>query len=253
MISNLPPANVEPVLDLSARARSSQPILSRVLRLVVLFFSASGLIHAGDSERTPQVTTTRSAPSASVDKQYASLEDALKEPDRVRSLILAHSPRGILPAEIGKLVNLSALILHRNDLTSLPDDITRLSNLRALYLGGSPRLNFKDALAKLARLPRLEGLGLDDNRLQHVPEGIADLANLKRLGLSSNHLTTSARGSAAPFRPANSRSLQQRADTPAEEPRRIPKPQSAVLEGQQAAGGGARPRPQAATDDSSQP
>lgn len=67
-----------------------------------------------------------------------------------------------LPAEIGELSSLTALILCDNRLTHLPKQLTYLSNLRSL--------------------------GLHHNQLQTLPQNLIQLTNLEELSLRSNPL-----------------------------------------------------------------
>lgn len=85
-------------------------------------------------------------------------------------MILSRTQLTALPAAIGKLVHLRALVMNRNaDLTEIPEELGHLPELTAIYLGGSPRLRFAEVLRTLQQLPKIEGLGIDDNQLGTIP------------------------------------------------------------------------------------
>lgn len=66
------------------------------------------------------------------------IEKAVRE----KAALLDLSGKGItsLPAEIGKLTNLTALLLHNNQLKSIPADLGKLTKLDTLFLDGNEAL-----------------------------------------------------------------------------------------------------------------
>jgi small GTP-binding protein len=90
-----------------------------------------------------------------------------------------------LPAEIGKLTNLTKLDLSRNRLTSLPAEIVELKSLIWLDLS---RNRLTSLPAEIVELKNLTKLSLSFNQLETLPTEIAELTNLTELNLSKNQL-----------------------------------------------------------------
>ena len=97
--------------------------------------------------------------------------------------------QGVLPLEIGNLVNLKKINLGFNKLTgTIPTSIKNLKELTSLELfmneleGNIP--------AELGELKKLESLKLYSNKLSgKIPASLMGLTNLKELLLGSNFLT----------------------------------------------------------------
>jgi hypothetical protein len=166
----------------------------------------------------------------SADRVFESFEQAFLAPEKVRHLVvkefdpeMKHLPARLatlinleklemsclekledLPAEIGKLRKLEALIIDNGNgcqmNVSIPRSIGQLENLKVLTLYGAldPRaINSEQPLrpAKIKRLPptianlrNLEELDLGRNGLRAVPVEIGALHKLKRLGLDYNNI-----------------------------------------------------------------
>ena len=97
---------------------------------------------------------------------YYSLEEALKEPLKVKVLDLAmQSPTKLttLPASIGKLINLECLDVSFNRISSLPPEMKNLKKLKTLNLSGN---------RYLAKLPEVikEITCLETLNLSGIPE-----------------------------------------------------------------------------------
>ena len=92
---------------------------------------------------------------------YYSLEEALKEPLKVKVLDLAmQSPTKLttLPASIGKLINLECLDGSFNRISSLPAEMKNLKKLKTLNLSGNRYLAKLPEVIK--EIPSLETLNL---------------------------------------------------------------------------------------------
>ena len=70
----------------------------------------------------------------SAQSEFTSLDEALKNPVRVRSLNIKGRNIGALPETIGKLVNLERLDVSGNRLTTLPQALFQLKKLKYLNL-----------------------------------------------------------------------------------------------------------------------
>ena len=92
-----------------------------------------------------------------------------------------------LPAEIGKLTNLTTLDLSYNELKRLPAEIGKLANLTTLDLSIN---ELKRLPAEIGKLTNLTLLDLSENQLKTLPAEIAELKNLTTLDLSGNQLKT---------------------------------------------------------------
>lgn len=75
-------------------------------------------------------TISCGTPIALEDKEYFSLEEALKTPDRVYKLDLEYDNLTSLPESIGNLTNLTSLILYKVHLNK--SEIEKLNNITQL-------------------------------------------------------------------------------------------------------------------------
>lgn len=88
---------------------------------------------------------------------YYSLEDALKEPEKVVKLDIAMLKLTSIDPNIAKLVNLECLDLSFNRFSSLPAEIAELKNLRVLNLAGTRFLaKVPDIISKIPNLEVLD-------------------------------------------------------------------------------------------------
>ncbi|RCV66037.1 Leucine-rich repeat (LRR) protein [Methanophagales archaeon] len=90
-----------------------------------------------------------------------------------------------MPAEIGKLKNLTELNLSKNQLERLPAEIVELKNLSELNLSKN---QLERLPAEIVELKNLTGLYLSGNQLETLPAEIRKLTNLTTLDLSRNLL-----------------------------------------------------------------
>lgn len=107
----------------------------------------------------------------------------------IRLDLFNNNLNGMLPIEIGSLINLQDLLLTSNNLNGeIPIIITDLSSLQKLYLDEN---NFTGTIPKeLERLNDLQILRLGYNNLQgNIPSEIGNLNNLLRIDLQENNLT----------------------------------------------------------------
>ncbi len=86
-------------------------------------------------------------------KKYTSLEEALKEPEKVYVLSLGEDIElRYLPNDIGRLVNLQIFSVGGNHLTRLPKSIGNLKNLQILSAGGNDLEKIPKTMKKLKNL-----------------------------------------------------------------------------------------------------
>jgi small GTP-binding protein len=103
------------------------------------------------------------------------------------TLDLSYNKLETLPSEIVELKNLTTLYLSGNQLTSLPAEIGKLKNLTALYLSNNQLTSLP---AEIGKLKNLTVLNISVNKLTTLPVEIAELKNLTKLYLSVNLLTS---------------------------------------------------------------
>ncbi|WP_081415717.1 leucine-rich repeat domain-containing protein [Aquimarina latercula] len=118
---------------------------------------------------------------------YYSLEEALKNPEKVRGLQIRDKGLEKIPNDIVKLVNLEYLRLHHNKFEKIPDFIFKMKTIKVLEIGGN-RLNVIPE--EIGQMTGLEYLGLKANGLTTLPKSIGNLTNLKYLDLDFNPLIT---------------------------------------------------------------
>ena len=90
-----------------------------------------------------------------------------------------------LPEELGKLLNLKTLDLHRNSIEKLPASIGCLKELKNLDVSGN---ELQLLPAELGELTLLQTINVNCNKLTELPS-VANLKNLSRLDVSHNQLS----------------------------------------------------------------
>ncbi|PHT27502.1 hypothetical protein CQW23_32895 [Capsicum baccatum] len=101
------------------------------------------------------------------------------------------SIRGMIPQEIGNLVNLAELAMEINQITGLvPISILNISSVQILSLSMN---NFSGFLPQeISNLTKMQNLQLGDNKLiAEIPKEISNLVELEVLDLSSNSFSGS--------------------------------------------------------------
>ncbi len=103
--------------------------------------------------------------SLAKEKEFTSLEDALKAPTKVYRLDLSHNGLSDFPMEILQFTNLQTLNLSNNGIEKIPAEISKLS--------------------------KLQRLNLATNGLKKLPAELSSLKHLKLLDVSQNQFLTS--------------------------------------------------------------
>ncbi len=147
--------------------------------------------------------------STVIKREFTSLAEALKNPDKVYNLNLSDQNVTIpkeawakfthleilsfkndhlkeIPQEIGQLKNLKVLDLSGNDFKSLPKSFSNLNHLEELYLNDDKFLQF-DKNTKTLNLPKnLRILHLENDNLYNLPKEVYELKKLESLFLNDN-------------------------------------------------------------------
>ena len=118
---------------------------------------------------------------------YTSIEEAMKEPEKVIKLELRKQKLKTFPLEIVKFKNLQYLDLSKNSIDELPEQIAELTNLQYFLisknkLGGFPK--------EIGKLINLHYINANQNEMVMLPPQIGKLINLTNMDLWSNNLTT---------------------------------------------------------------
>jgi Leucine-rich repeat (LRR) protein len=152
---------------------------------------------------------TAQTDSSIVNKEYRSIEEALKNPDQVYRLDLSNQnifvPNDVwskfinleylslkndhlkeLPSEIGTLKKLKVLDLSGNDFIVLPKSFSELYNLEELFLNEEKRFNLDENIEVLSLLPHLRILHLENDQLNKLSKKIYRLNHLESLYLNNN-------------------------------------------------------------------
>ena len=114
-----------------------------------------------------------------------------------------------LPEELGKLLNLKTLDLHRNSIEKLPAAIGCLKELKNLDVSGNElqllpaelgeltllqtinvNCNKLTELPSVENLKKLSRLDVSHNQLSELPDGIYELEHLAEIHASNNQITT---------------------------------------------------------------
>lgn len=148
--------------------------------------------------------------STKIKKEFTSLEEALKNPEKVYNLNLSNQnitvpkeawPKFInleilsfkndhlkeIPQEIGLLKKLKVLDLSGNDFTSLPKSLSELNHLEELFLNDDKYLQFEKN-SKTLHLPKnLRILHLENDNLNNLPKEVYEMKKLEGLFLNNNN------------------------------------------------------------------
>ncbi len=118
-------------------------------------------------------------------KGYTSIDEALKDPDKVIKLELRKKRLKAFPPEIFRFKNLQYLDLSKNDIKEIPPGIDSLKSLQILILS---RNDLESLPKEIGALKMLQYLNLNQNNLMSLPPQIGSLVNLKNMDLWSNNV-----------------------------------------------------------------
>ncbi len=117
---------------------------------------------------------------------FTSLEEALKEPEKVLyELKLDSKNLNEISPQIGLLINLKKLSLQNNNLTKLPSEIGELRSLESLSLLNN---QIETLPPEIGNLSNLRYLVLNQNKIMYLPKEIGKLSNLYQILIINNKL-----------------------------------------------------------------
>jgi Leucine-rich repeat (LRR) protein len=116
---------------------------------------------------------------------FTSIEEALKQPEKVIKLELRKKKLKNFPTEIYQFNNLQYLDLSKNNLSEIPDSIEVLTQLQYLDVSKNKLQVFS---AKIGKLENLFHLNLNNNEFSAIPVTIGNLKKLRSFDLWSNNL-----------------------------------------------------------------
>ncbi len=148
--------------------------------------------------------------SSQLIKEYTSIDEALKNPEKVYRLNLSNQKVTIpsevwakfthleflsfkndylkeIPKEIGFLKSLKTLDLSGNDFTTLPNSFTNLINLQELFLNDEKNFVLEKSISVLKPLPNLRILHLENDNLSKLPKDFLKLDHIETLFLNNNN------------------------------------------------------------------
>jgi len=155
------------------------------------------------------VIAQTSTDSTLLNKEFLSIDEALKNPENVFRLNLSNQNIQFsdsiwskftnlqylslkndhlkkIPEGIGNLKNLKVLDLSGNDFKVLPTTFIGLLNLQELYLNDEKYFQFDKNIPILSKLPNLKSLHLENDGLKKLPKNISQLKNLESLYINNN-------------------------------------------------------------------
>lgn len=118
-------------------------------------------------------------------RAFTSLEEALKNPEKVIKLELRRARLKSFPMEILKFTNLQYLDLTKNNIKELPPEISQLQNLQ--YFSISKNI-LEEFPPQIGDLKNLFYLNANQNELTSIPATIGKLTKLKNFDLWSNNI-----------------------------------------------------------------
>lgn len=142
-------------------------------------------------------------------KEYTSLSEALKEPEKVLRLNLSNQNINLsnenwskfinleylslkndhlkeIPSAITNIKSLKTIDLSNNEFTNLPEEFSNLTNLEEIYLNDEKNMNLPKTLTILSKLPKLKSLHLENDNLSVLPSELLSFKNLESLYLNNN-------------------------------------------------------------------
>ena len=159
--------------------------MKRTILLLSCLLIATPLLWSQDTDVPFDPANVLSPLELSQEKIYYSLEEAMKEPEKVYKLSLTGQKIKSLPDDFYRLINLHTLDLSNTKLAAISDDISKLQYLQFLNLYNN-RISFLPS--NLQDLSQLHTLYLGRNKLVEIPAWVGGLGKLRILDIAYNRL-----------------------------------------------------------------
>lgn len=117
---------------------------------------------------------------------FYSLNDALKDTQKVYIADFANIGLSVLSEQIAELKRLQILILDDNYLTQIPN---KISNLKKLQIIRANNNSLENLPQNIGLLSNLEEISVSFNNISSIPNSITNAANLKILNIDHNLLS----------------------------------------------------------------
>eukprot|EP00039_Didymoeca_costata_P019742 m.338747 g.338747 ORF g.338747 m.338747 type:complete len:487 (+) comp18533_c0_seq1:129-1589(+) len=119
-----------------------------------------------------------------------SLSDDLGRLTNLTEVIVSGNDLQALPATIGKLANLKVLDAEHNAITSLSEELSNCKSMEVMNLAG----NKLESIAPLNTMTNLQTLNVAENSLAQLDISVENLGHLRVLCVSNNQLTSLPEG-----------------------------------------------------------
>jgi len=120
-----------------------------------------------------------------LENTFNSLEDALKQPEKVFALNLAKRKYTAIPQEVYSFPNLVSLNLSANKLIEVPSEISKLKKLQVLNVSKNGIVKISKSIAELKDLRRFIAF---KNEIDTIPVELTLCSNLELIDLWSNEI-----------------------------------------------------------------
>lgn len=117
--------------------------------------------------------------------EYNSIEEAMKNPERVIKLVLRKKKLKEFPKEIFQMINLQYLDLSKNNIKEIPSEIAVLKDLQYFSISKN---SLESLPSEIGELPNLYYLNANQNEIHALPAQIGQLKNLRNMDLWSNNV-----------------------------------------------------------------
>jgi Leucine-rich repeat (LRR) protein len=119
-----------------------------------------------------------------------SLERAMVQPSKVKSLLLSNQAMKRVPKDISQFSNLTYLDIGFNNIQHFPDSAFLHKNLKKININRNPGIPEKELFQYLRNFPNLEEIHMNYCGIYELPAYIAELKKLKRLNLKGNSVNS---------------------------------------------------------------
>ena len=117
-----------------------------------------------------------------------SLEQALIQPSKVKSLLLSNQAIAEFPLELARFKNLTYLDVSFNNIHDFPDTTFLHEQLVKINFNNNPGIPESKLFAYLEHFPNLEEISLNNCGVFDLPPSLGELKSLKKLSVKNNSI-----------------------------------------------------------------